>query len=115
MQSGDFAAHIRRRRLAYRAQRDALADALREHCGAWLEPDPPEQGMHMIAYLKPGLSDLAAHAAAARAGVIAGAISPLYLNAPPRQGLMLGFSGYPPGAMAPAARRLASALSSITD
>ncbi len=115
MSGGDFAAHIRRRRLAYRAQRDALAAALEAHCGAWLEPDPPEQGMHMIAYLKDGISDLAAEAAAARAGVIARAISPLYLEAAPRQGLMLGFSGYPPAAMAPAARRLAGALAGLSE
>jgi len=113
MRGGDFAAHIRRRRLAYRAQRDALAEALREHCGAWLEPDPPEQGMHMIAYLKAGIGDLAAEAAAAGAGVIARAISPLYLEAPSRQGLMLGFSGFPASAMGPAARKLAGALWAI--
>jgi GntR family transcriptional regulator/MocR family aminotransferase len=77
MAGGDFAAHIRRRRLAYRAQRDALAEALEAHCGAWLTPDPPGQGMHMIAYLKDGISDLAAEIAAAEAGVIARAISPL--------------------------------------
>jgi GntR family transcriptional regulator/MocR family aminotransferase len=110
MRGGDFTSHIRRRRLAYRAQRDALAGALVTHCGPWLDPDPPEQGMHMIAYLKPGMSDLAAEAAAAGAGVIARAISPLYLEAAPKQGLMLGFSGYPPGAMAPGARRLAEVL-----
>ena len=115
MQSGEFTAHIRRRRLAYRAQRDALAEALRAHCGAWLEPDPPGQGMHMIAYLKGGLSDLAAESAAAAAGVIARAISPLYLEAAPRQGLMLGFSGYPATAMAPAARRLAGALKTLAN
>ena len=113
MQGGDFAAHIRRRRLAYRAQRDALVEALRAHCGAWLTPDPPEQGMHMIAYLRDGASDLAAEAAAAQAGVIARAISPLYLEAEPRHGLMLGFSGYPPSAMAPAARRLARGLAAL--
>ena len=113
MQGGDFAAHVRRRRLAYLAQRDALAEALRAHCGAWLEPDPPGQGMHMIAYLKAGSSDLAAASAAAAAGVIATAISPLYLEAAPRQGLMLGFSGYPASAMAPAARRLAAALATL--
>jgi GntR family transcriptional regulator/MocR family aminotransferase len=110
MKSGDFAAHIRRRRLAYRTQRDALAAALETHCGAWLAPDPPDQGMHMIAYLKDGIGDLAAEGAAASAGVIARAISPLYLLAPPRQGLMLGFSGYPAGAMATAARKLAKGL-----
>ena len=67
----------------------------------------------MIAYLKDGISDLAAEAAAAEAGIIARAISPLYLEAPPRQGLMLGFSGYPPAAMAPAARRLAKGLAAL--
>jgi GntR family transcriptional regulator/MocR family aminotransferase len=113
MRAGDFAAHIRRRRLAYRDQRDALTEALRAHCGAWLAPDPPEQGMHMIAYLKPGLGDLAAEAAAGRAAVIARAISPLYRDAPSRAGLILGFSGYPPAAMAPAARRLAGALGAL--
>ncbi|HWF78512.1 MAG TPA: PLP-dependent aminotransferase family protein [Caulobacteraceae bacterium] len=113
MQSGDFAAHVRRRRLAYRAQRDALSDALAAHCSPWLDPDPPEQGMHMIAYLKDDLSDLAAETAAGNAGVIARAISPLYLEAAPRQGLMLGFSGFPPPAMAPAARRLAAGLRSL--
>jgi GntR family transcriptional regulator/MocR family aminotransferase len=113
MQDGEFAAHIRRRRLAYRDQRDALVGALVAHCGAWLTPDVPEQGMHLVAYLRPGLDDLAAEAAAANAGVIARAISPLYRAAPPRPGLILGFSGYPPSAMASAAKRLAGALSTL--
>jgi GntR family transcriptional regulator/MocR family aminotransferase len=113
MGSGDFAAHIRRRRLAYKAQRDALTEALAAHAGAWLEPAPPDQGMHLIAYLKGGLGDLEAEAAAGRAGVIARAISPLYRRSPPRQGLILGFSGYPPAAMAPWAERLGRALSEL--
>jgi GntR family transcriptional regulator/MocR family aminotransferase len=113
MGKGDFAGHIRRRRLAYKAQRDALSEALRDHAGEWLEPAPPDQGMHLIAYLKGGLADLDAEAAAANAGVIARAISPLYRCAPPRQGLILGFSGYPPAAMGPAAARLGRALAGL--
>ena len=69
--------------------------------------------MHLIAYLKAGIGDLDAEAAAARAGVIARAISPLYRRAPPRQGLILGFSGYAPTAMAPAAARLGRALAGL--
>jgi GntR family transcriptional regulator/MocR family aminotransferase len=111
MQSGDFAAHIRRRRLAYAAQRNALVEALETHCGAWLTPQAPEQGMHLIAALKPGVCDLEAEAAAARMGVIARAASPLYHRAEPRGALVMGFSGFPAEAMAPAARRLAQALS----
>lgn len=110
MRSGEFAAHIRRRRLAYRAQRDALAAALQTKLGDLLEVDVPDQGMHLMAFLKDGRSDVAVQAAAAERGLIARAISRLYHDAPPRPGLLLGFSGFPPAAMAPAAARLAAAI-----
>lgn len=110
MESGQFAAHIRRRRLAYRAQRDALAEALDARLGAVLEVDVPDQGMHLIAYLKDGRSDLAVEAAAARAGLVARGISRLYRAAPPRQGLILGFSGFPAGVLRAGVARLARVL-----
>ena len=47
------------------------------------------------------------------AGVTARAISPLYRVAPPRHGLILGFSGFQPDAMAPAAVRLGEALAKL--
>jgi GntR family transcriptional regulator/MocR family aminotransferase len=110
MESGQFAAHIRRRRLAYKAQRDALAEALRRRLGHVLEPDVPDQGMHLIAYLKDGRSDLEVGERAAAKGVLARPISPLYHDAPPRQGLLLGFTGFPAKAMDAGVARLASAL-----
>jgi len=109
MRSGEFAAHIRRRRLAYRAQRDALVAALRARLGGTLAVEAPDQGMHLMAFLQPGISDLAVQAAAAARGIVARAISGFYHDAPPRSGLLLGFSGFPPEAMAPAAARLAAA------
>lgn len=110
LESGQFAAHIRRRRLAYKAQRDALAEALRRRLGHVLEPDVPDQGMHLIAYLKDGRSDLDVEARAAARGVLARAISPLYHDAPPRPGLLFGFTGFPAKAMDAGVARLASAL-----
>jgi GntR family transcriptional regulator/MocR family aminotransferase len=110
MKSGEFAAHIRRRRLAYRAQRDALIAALQTQLGGVLEVEAPDQGMHLMAFLQPGVSDLAVQAAAAERGLVARAISRMYHDAPPRSGLLLGFSGFPPTAMASAAARLAAAL-----
>lgn len=110
MQSGQFAGHIRRRRVAYRGQRDALVVALEAHAGGFLQVDAPDQGMHLIAYLGGDLSDLVVESAAAEAGVIVRGISPLYRRAPPRQGLMLGFSGFAPAQMAPAATRLGEVL-----
>lgn len=107
MQQGHFAAHLRRTRQMYRAQRDALATTLLRHAGDRLEIETPDQGMHLVAYLKPGQSDMAIEAAAARAGIVVRAASRFYRSAPPRAGLMLGFSGFPPQVMAPAAARLA--------
>lgn len=99
MLAGEFAAHIRRRRIAYRTQRDALVAALARHAGARLSVVAPDQGMHLVGFLADGLSDLAVEVAAAEAGVTVRAISPLYRRAPPRQGLMIGFSGFLPGQM----------------
>lgn len=110
IQCGQFAAHIRRRRLADKAQRDALASALQDQLGDLLEIDVPDQGMCLIAYLRDGRSDLAVEAAAEAAGVHVRAISRLYRRAAPRQGLMLGFSGFPARIMAGGVARLARVL-----
>jgi GntR family transcriptional regulator/MocR family aminotransferase len=110
MREGEFAAHIRRRRIAYKAQRDALVEALSRYAIAWLTAAAPDQGMHLVAYLADGLSDLAVESAASDAGLIVRAISPLYRRATPRQGLMLGFSGFAPGEMARPAERLGQVL-----
>ncbi len=110
IREGQFAAHIRRRRIAYKAQRDALAAELTRRLGDILSVDLPDQGMHLIAGLTDGRSDLAAEVRAREAGITARAISRLYLQAPPRPGLMLGFSGFPVSAMATSVAQLARAL-----
>ena len=66
--------------------------------------------MKLIARLRGGLRDTEVAAEAARRGVIARPVSPMFLAAPPVQGLMLGFSGYEPGALRWAARELAACL-----
>lgn len=111
LESGQFAAHIRRRRLAYKAQRDALAEALTRRLGHMLEVDVPDQGMHLIAYLKDGFSDREVQARAEARGLQARAISPLFHDAPPRQGLLLGFTGFPAKTMDAGVAKLAVALS----
>jgi GntR family transcriptional regulator / MocR family aminotransferase len=110
MESGHFAAHIRRRRLAYRTQRDALVDALNRRLGHLLEVDIPDQGMHLIAYLKDGRSDADVEAQGLARGLTARAISPLFHEEAPKSGLLLGFTGFPAQAMAPGVARLAAVL-----
>jgi GntR family transcriptional regulator / MocR family aminotransferase len=110
MQQGHFAAHIRRMRQLYREQRDALAETLTRRAAGRLEVALPDQGMHLIAYLKDGSSDLAVEAAARQAGIVVRAISRFYRAARPRSGLMLGFSGFPRQLIVPAAARLAAVV-----
>ena len=75
-----------------------------------LAVEPPEQGLKLLARLPPGMDDVALAAAAARRGVVARPVSPLFLAAPPVHALMLGFSGHEPGALRWAARELGAAL-----
>jgi GntR family transcriptional regulator/MocR family aminotransferase len=110
MEEGHFAAHIRRMREMYRNQRDALVAALRRRLGDHLTVDPPDQGMHLVAYTRRGLSDLTIERAAREHGVIVRAMSRLYIEAPVRSALVLGFSGYPRQIIAPAVARLALAF-----
>ena len=63
--------------------------------------------MHLVAYLGDGLSDVALEAALRERGVIVRALSRLYLKTPPRQGFLLGFTGFPRQVIAPAVARLA--------
>jgi GntR family transcriptional regulator / MocR family aminotransferase len=107
MQQGHFAAHLRRMRQLYREQRDALAETLRRHAAASLDVAMPDQGMHLVAYLRDGRSDIAIEATAQRAGIVVRAISRFYRAASPRPGIMLGFSGFPRQLIVPAAAHLA--------
>jgi GntR family transcriptional regulator/MocR family aminotransferase len=110
IEEGHFAAHIRRMRQQYRDQRDVLVAALRHRLGSEMTVDPPDQGMHLVAYLRRGLSDVAIERAARDHGVIVRAMSRLYVAAPPRSALVIGFSGYPRQMIPPAVTRLAKAV-----
>ena len=110
MEEGHFAAHIRRMREMYRNQRDALVTSLGRRLGDDLTVDPPDQGMHLIAYTRRGLSDVTIERAALEQGVVVRAMSRLYVDAPSQSALMLGFSGYPRQMIAPAIARLARAF-----
>ena len=106
MQEGHFAGHIRRMRQMYRVQRDALAATLVRNAAGRLTVVVPDQGMHLVAYLADGMSDTAIAAAAKSAGIVVRPISPFYRAARPRNGLMLGYSGFPRQLIIPAAARL---------
>jgi GntR family transcriptional regulator / MocR family aminotransferase len=94
MQQGHFAAHIRRMRQLYRERRDALAETLMRRAPDRIDVAVPDQGMHLVAYLCNGSSDIAIEAPAQRVGIVVRAISRFYRAARPRTGIMLGSAGF---------------------
>jgi GntR family transcriptional regulator/MocR family aminotransferase len=106
MRQGLLASHIRRMRQVYRAARDMAVAALEQHLGDLAGIGVPEGGMQLIAYLRSPASDQEVAAAAREVGLFARPLSPLYLAAPPRQGLVLGYSGFDPHQIRTAAARL---------
>jgi GntR family transcriptional regulator/MocR family aminotransferase len=107
MHEGHFAAHIRRMRVLYREQRDELVAALKSRLGADLTVNAPDQGMHLVAFTRRGLSDTAIERAGHQHGVVVRPMSRLYLAAAPRSALVLGFSGHARQTIGPAVERLA--------
>lgn len=110
LRQGHLAGHIRRMRAMYRDQRDALVAALARRAGDHLEIRAPDQGMHLVAALKPGRSDVAIERTAWAAGIVVRAASRLYRAAPARPGLLMGFSGYPRQMIVPTATKLARVI-----
>lgn len=110
MEQGHFAAHIRRMRLLYKAQRDELVAAVKQRLSDDLAVNAPDQGMHLVAFTRRGLSDTAIARAGRQHGVVVRPMSRLYLAAKPRSALVLGFSGHARQTIGPAVERLAEAI-----
>ncbi|MCP3392370.1 PLP-dependent aminotransferase family protein [Bradyrhizobium sp. CCGB12] len=94
MREGHFEAHIRRIRGAYAERRAALIAAIEKDLPSWVTLQPSDQGMHVVLWLPAALDDVKLSERAEKAGLVVRPISPMYQDAPPRFGLMLGFGGF---------------------
>lgn len=111
LDTGEFAAHVRRSRRSYRARHRALTDGLGAPEFARLRVLPSRAGLHLCAELPDAPPGTARRiqAAAAVAGV---ALEPLerYCADEPREGLVLGFGAIPAEQIPDALHVLASVL-----
>jgi Transcriptional regulators containing a DNA-binding HTH domain and an aminotransferase domain (MocR family) and their eukaryotic orthologs len=107
LRDGHFASHVKRARRRVKEARDVLVDVLRQ---GGLQFTIPEQGLHMVAVAPDGRSDVEHVTFAAECGFGLRALSPLYHGGNGRQGLVIGFSGFPAERLAAAARRWVQAL-----
>jgi GntR family transcriptional regulator / MocR family aminotransferase len=92
LESGDFAAHMRRARRAYRARHEAISAELTSGFSEWLRVVPSSAGLHLCAEFRdavPGTSRRVRDAAAV-AGVTVDTLDAYCADAP-REGLVLGF------------------------
>lgn len=105
---GHYAAHLRRARKRCRLARDALVAGL--SVGPF-DVAAPEQGLHLIACPRGGLSDAGLQPQVHEAGLACRRLSEMFIEAPARQGLVIGFSGFEPEAIGAAASRAAKAVS----
>jgi GntR family transcriptional regulator/MocR family aminotransferase len=107
---GHFGRHLRRMRGLYAERRDTLLGALAD---LPLELYASETGMHCMGWLPAGLKDADVARAAAAQQVDVTPISKFRLDAPGRDGLMLGYAGVDKPHILKGARRLAVALKDV--
>jgi GntR family transcriptional regulator/MocR family aminotransferase len=106
---GEFDRHLRRMRPVYRRRRDALLAALAARLPQW-EPAGVAAGLHLVAWLPPGLDEEAAVAAAAARGVRVRGVGPYRLATPGRAGLILGYAALDEAGLAAGVGLLAAAV-----
>ncbi len=111
MDSGQYAAHIRRMRILYGARRARLIALVEERLGpGWIHPFDSNAGLHLVLSLPAGVSDVAVSAEAGRHGVLVRPLSRYYAAADAPPGLLLGFASVPEEAMAKPLDILASCI-----
>jgi len=93
IRDGHFARHIRRMRMLYMQRRTGLVEAIHKRMGHYLEVIGAEAGMHLVALLPPGVSDVEISKKAAEMGISVMPLSSCYTKPPVRGGLILGYGG----------------------
>ena len=108
---GHLTAHFRRLRQLYRRAQEAMLEVMEPAVRAAGGDIPlPDQGNHLVVRLPGGFDDVALERAARGEGITCRALSRLYLEAAPRPGLMLGFTGFRPEQLRAPAARLAGMI-----
>lgn len=109
LNSGAFAANLRRVRGIYREARDTLALTLSKVSQGRLSVPVPSQGLHLVARFDPSTDPRVAATAKAEAGVEGWLLADTYQRARPMPGFVLGFAGHPMPQLIASAERLAKA------
>jgi GntR family transcriptional regulator/MocR family aminotransferase len=108
MQSGQFAAHIRRMRQLYEERQRILISEIDKRLDGFLRVEAADSGVHLVGHLPAGVDDRAFCQAAEEAGIALRPLSMYYLTPPRRNGVILGFAAIPPKRIAWGMEKLAA-------
>lgn len=92
IEEGYFGRHLKKMRQLYAYRQQLLTKALTTTLGHKLSVDSQNGGMHVLARLNAGTNDRDISVRAHHAGLHVEALSRWYLNAPPGNALLLGFT-----------------------
>jgi GntR family transcriptional regulator/MocR family aminotransferase len=107
LNSGAFAANLRKVRGIYREARDVLASTLSAASDGLLTVPVPSQGLHLVARFDPSTDPLVAAKAKTRPASPGWLLAETYFRARPLPGFVLGFAGHPLPQLIASAERLA--------
>jgi GntR family transcriptional regulator/MocR family aminotransferase len=95
IQSGHFAAHIRRMRTLYSERQSVLLEALNEKLPDVLSAQPDDAGMHIVADLTPKLAlhDTEIARKVSKRKISVYPLSGFFIGPPNRNGLVFGYAG----------------------
>lgn len=110
MNEGHFEKHIREMRMLYANRQTVLLEALDEHLGDFITPDPSNAGLHLVGYLPDGVADQTVAEQLFQHGIIALPLS-FYSTKPLDQdGLLLGYAPVPQDEIRKKVRQMADIL-----
>jgi GntR family transcriptional regulator/MocR family aminotransferase len=109
LNSGAFAANLRKVRGLYREARDVLAQTLSTASEGRLAVPVPSQGLHLVARFDASTEPAVASQAKTSAGVEGWLLAETYMRARPIPGFVLGFAGHPIPHLIASAEKLAKA------
>nr|WP_245598010.1 PLP-dependent aminotransferase family protein [Ottowia thiooxydans] len=111
--SGEYAAHIRKMRLIYEARRAYLIQLIEQWLGrGWIHEYDTGAGLHLVLALPNGSDDVAISDAAGALGVLVRPLSRYYLGSTKSSGLLLGFASVPQERMLEPFKLLVSCIQS---
>ena len=111
IEDGHFTRHVRQMRVAYAERQEALLRGIARELDGYVDAQPVQTGMHLVAWLRNrAVSDLRVARLAREAGIEVGALSTYRIEARLRPGLLLGFAAVRPAEMVAGLRTLRQAI-----